>query len=472
VSAPLPAPASAGIAPLSQQAFAGLMDRLGPFEANPVLCVAVSGGGDSMALALLADQWVRAKGGRIVALTVDHGLRVEAADEARQVGAWLAARGINHHVLRWEGERPASGVQAAARQARYRLMAEWCREAGVLHLLVAHTLEDQAETFLMRVARGSGTDGLAAMSVASALAQVRLLRPLLGTSRQSLRATLAERGQDWIEDPSNQDEAYERVRVRQALPLLAAVDLTAEALARAALAQAPARAALERETAGLVAQAIQLHPAGFVRIDPEAFLSAPVDIARRVLGRALQTIGGGAYQPRREAVARLHERLVAAGPKGLAATLGGCRLLPKSGKWMLCRETRGLEPAVALQPAKRATWDGRFLVKLEAQVRRSSALTVSALGCDGWTEIIRQEPRLRRRSVLPAAVRPTLPALRDGEGTVAVPHLGFFRDRGRSPNPLALIRFQPVNPLSPASFFFPGEEALLLPADGVLSCKA
>jgi hypothetical protein len=125
-----------------------------------------------------------------------------------------------------------------------------------------------------------------------------------------------------------------------------------------------------------------------------------------------------------------------------------------------------------LEPGKRVVWDSRFLVKLDRQLPSDSSLTVSALGCDGWTEAIRSDPHLRRRTRLPAAVRPTLPALRDEQGVVAVPHLEFFRNCDTRPKPLALIRFQRVNPLSPAPFFVAGEEALLLPADGVLSSKA
>ncbi|MBM4438672.1 MAG: tRNA lysidine(34) synthetase TilS, partial [Actinobacteria bacterium] len=127
------------------------------------VAVAVSGGADSLALTLLADEWARRTGRSIAALTVDHGLRPDSAAEASQVGAWLAAARIRHEVLRWEGQKPRSGIHAAAREARYRMLTSWCRENDVRDLLLAHHRDDQSETFLMRLARGSGPDGLAAM---------------------------------------------------------------------------------------------------------------------------------------------------------------------------------------------------------------------------------------------------------------------------------------------------------------------
>src|ERR1700693_3737439 len=125
-------------APLTDAEFAARLDALGPFERAPRLAVAVSGGADSLALALFADAWARARGGRIAALTVDHRLRAASATEARQVGAWLAPRGIVHRTLAWEGPHPESDIQAAARAARYRLLEAWCEEQGILHLLTAH----------------------------------------------------------------------------------------------------------------------------------------------------------------------------------------------------------------------------------------------------------------------------------------------------------------------------------------------
>jgi tRNA(Ile)-lysidine synthase len=192
------------------------MAALGPFETSPEIAVAVSGGRDSVALMRLLAQWCRDHGGRLTALTVDHGLRPDSIREADLVAAWAHELGIPHVTLRWSGPKPNSGVQEAARQARYDLLTEWCREAGVLHLVLAHQADDQRETVAMRRARSpaEGGVGLAGMSAVVTRSGIRLLRPLLAVSRPALSAYLEKAGQDWIDDPSNRAEKFERVRWR------------------------------------------------------------------------------------------------------------------------------------------------------------------------------------------------------------------------------------------------------------------
>lgn len=150
--------------PIAAEEFAAAMAPLGPFEREPRLAVAVSGGPDSMALLLLAQEWAAARGGRVSALTVDHGLRAELSAEAAQVAQWAGLLGVSHVALTWIGDKPTADIQAAAREARYCLLEEWCAASGVFHLLLAHHRDDQAETFLLRLARGSGLDGLAAIA--------------------------------------------------------------------------------------------------------------------------------------------------------------------------------------------------------------------------------------------------------------------------------------------------------------------
>ena len=170
---------------------AALMAPLGPFERPPSVAVAVSGGSDSFGLGLLLADWVRDRGGQLIVLTVDHGLRAEAAAECARVAEIFAAiPNCSAHVLQWRGEKPEHGLQAAARAARYGLLADWCRAHGVLHLAVGHTADDQAETVAMRQAHGSGPLGLAGMAALRPEAGVRLLRPLLPISRPAIR--------DWL----------------------------------------------------------------------------------------------------------------------------------------------------------------------------------------------------------------------------------------------------------------------------------
>ena len=234
-----PGTARAGTA-VGAAAFEALMAPLGPFEPAPRIAVAVSGGADSLALCLLAERWARARGGAVFGLTVDHRLRPESGAEAAQVRRWLAARAIPHRTLRWPGARRAGGgIQEEARAARLALLTAWCRRAGVLHLLLGHQREDQAETALQRLARGSGIDGLAAMApvrlaLEPAGGGVRLLRPLLSVPRDALPATLAQWDQPWIDDPTNRDRRHARPRLAAAIARLGPEGLSAARLARGA----------------------------------------------------------------------------------------------------------------------------------------------------------------------------------------------------------------------------------------------
>lgn len=436
--------------------FAGRMAPLGPFEAEPRLGVAVSGGADSMALALLAQEWAAARGGAVLALTVDHGLRPEAASEARQVGAWLRARGIAHRILRWQGAKPKTGIQEAARDARYALLTERCRKEGILHLLLAHHREDQAETFLFRLARGSGLHGLAGMAPLSERADLRLLRPLLEVPRAELRGVLDARGQAWIEDPSNEDRAFARVRLRALLPTLAQEGLTAERLQETTGRMAGLRADLEAGTAALLAEQAILYPEGYARLGKKGFLAASPAWAHAALAQLLRVVGGGVHGPRRERLERLAAAL--GQTRFRSRTLGGCRVLADGEHFLFCREMRKAA-AQPILPGTAFHWDGRFAVEVagakagSARAKQASALRLCRLGPKGWAEIAAAAPKLRETR-LPAAVRPTLPALWDRQGVVLVPHLGFYRADGGRPAAALLKRldFRPLQPLAGPAF--------------------
>jgi len=434
-------PAEASVAsPLGAEEFAAQMAPLGPFEARPFITVAVSGGADSLALCLLAAGWAERRGGAVAALTVDHGLRPGSAAEARQVGAWLAARGIAHHILSWQPPAGLRGVQEAARRARYDRLASWCREAGCLHLLTAHHREDQAETFLLRLARGSGLDGLAAIPALRETADCRILRPLLAVPRARLAAALEAAGQAWISDPSNESPRFARIRLRGAAPLLAREGLGSARLAETARHLGRARAALEDAVARHLARCVALHPAGFARLDAARLAEAPAEIALRALARIAATIGGAEHTPRLERLERLNAALAA----GLRAgrTLGGCRFLPWRGGVLVCREARATAAAIALAPGEQARWDRRFTIRLAPSA--PEGLSLGALGSAG----------LRREAGgLPGAVRPSLPAMHDLAGIAAVPHLQYERpDRSGILAAIERLAFRPERSLAPAGF--------------------
>jgi len=438
-------------APLRPAEFDRLMQAVGPFESRPRVAVAVSGGSDSMALALLAHDWATRRGGEIAAITVDHGLRPEAAAEARQVGRWLRGRGIAHRILRWRPPAGAlhGGTQAAARAARYGLLADWCRRRGVLHVALAHQQEDQAETLLLRLARGSGLDGLAAMAPIAERAGVRLIRPLLPIARARLRATLGAARHRWIDDPSNDDPAYARIRMRWLLPTLAAEGLDAARLAATAAHLGRARAAIDEAVADLLATAAAIFPAGYVRLDPDAMRSAPAEVSLRALAHCLMTVGGGDYAPRLDRLERLHGKM-RAGALGGGATLAGCLVIPRAGALLICREPTMAAEEVPIAPGMSALWDGRFRITLASDGgARHARLVVRRLGTEGWTAIAARNSGLLRLHPIPPPVRPSLPALWGARGVIAVPHLDSARGH---PHMIVKAVFLPAVPLARARF--------------------
>lgn len=410
--------------------FARLMAPLGPFEARPQLAVAVSGGADSLALALLAERWARARGGRIVALTVDHGLRRESAGEAAAVARWMKRRGIAHRILVWRGAKPGAGIQAAARAARYRLLEDWCaaraRARGIVHLLLGHQREDQAETLLLRLERGSAAYGLAAMPAITERPGVRLLRPLLAVPRAALADFLRREGQAWIDDPSNRDRRYRRVHMRAALGGDSALS---KRIADSAAELGRTRAALEAGVADCLVRAVTLHPEAYASLDGAALAAAGREIGERALGALLATIGGADYAPRRASLQPLYRDLTR-GRIGAGRTLAGCRIMPLSGRrdrFIVCREQRGFA-AAALRGAMPILWDGRYVSAGGAR----RGLFLAALGAKGWAEIAARAPWLRR-GALPASARLALPALFDRKGVHSVPALGYRRARPGAP---------------------------------------
>jgi len=276
----------------ARQLFSGL-------EQFPVLVLAVSGGPDSTALLWLAARWRKAlkSGPKLVAITVDHGLRKEAKREAAAVGKLARKLGVAHRTLRWSGSKPAAGLQQAARAARYKLLSEAARKLKAGHVLTAHTLDDQAETVLIRMSRGSGLRGLAAMQRLSRLnggePALQLVRPFIDIPKARLIATLKAAKIAYADDPSNRDPRFARARLRALMPALAREGLTARRLA--VLAQRLRRADRALEAVTDRAEAEIAVPgegtAGTMTLDAAGFARLPAEIALRLLGRALSAIG-------------------------------------------------------------------------------------------------------------------------------------------------------------------------------------
>lgn len=396
------------------------MAACGPFEDNPHIAVAVSGGSDSLALAFLAADWAATQGGHITALTVDHKLRPESSAEARQVTEWLSPAGIDHAVLEWSDDKPARNLMAAARDARYALLNDWCHRHGVLHLLSAHHLEDQAATFLLRLKRGSGLDGLAAMPRVRE-GFPRLLRPLLDVPKARLAAFLENRGQAWIEDPTNQSPDYERNRIDAFMAGSNPLGLTAHRVATATAGLARARQALDQDIGAALADSVTVSPLGVADMNLAPFMRWPEEVRLRLLARVLLTIGGHTYPPRLARLRHLYQALVT-GTLGTGRTLAGCRIRPQEDRVSILRETAAIPRPYAIT-AERVLWDRRFRIDLP-QSRINRDLRIGRMTVDHWRQLKARAPAVREVPI-PAEVRWTLPVLWDETGLLAAPHFGF-----------------------------------------------
>jgi tRNA(Ile)-lysidine synthase len=319
--------------------FFAAMSALG-FESTPEkIALALSGGGDSVALLHLLKGWAdancaRGKSTALHALIVDHGLRKGSGADAKRAAAIARKAGWHAHVLEWTARKPKSNIENAAREARYALLGRWCKSHKAYALFVAHTCDDLVETFLLRLGRGSGVDGLSAMSARppypiEGFQELSILRPLLDFGRDELRNYLQENDAAWIEDPMNSDPRFSRVKVRALVPLLEEAGIPRGRIAAAARHLARARAALEADVAAFFESHTRVSDGGAILMDGTALERAPREIALRALSSALNRVTGHqTYRPRFERLEALYGALSAAvaGEPFRARTLGGCRI--------------------------------------------------------------------------------------------------------------------------------------------------
>ncbi len=398
----------------------------------------------------------------MTALSVDHGLRAESADEVRQIAEWLQKRNIAFCGLKWDGVKPQTGIQEAARRARFNLLRHWCRAHGVLHLLLAHHQEDQAETFLLRLKGRSGADGLAGMAPLVEESDVRILRPVLNQPKKRLQAVLEACGQSWLEDPSNRNTRYGRVSLRFFMPQLNAVGLSVPLLATASKNLGMTRMQHESELASLAARSLCLYPAGVACCDLKAVLKAGL-IGEMMVRRLLACIGKKKdYAPALQGVHRIL-RAVQTGKSG-AFSLSGCLLIPRyrEGRLWICRELRRNEnPVSFFDTAGESVWDERFSFRLSGKNVSSGVWSVQALG-KKRAGVLMAENFQANRSLFPEAldrcvyahwphrVYHTLPAIFHDDILVAVPHVGYIDKTQQAAGGVQALsaRFMPAKPIT------------------------
>ena len=384
---------------------AGLVARVAAiYDGHPgEVGVAVSGGSDSLALLHL----LVAAGAPVSAITINHDLRPEAADEARFVAGLCAGLGVPHSVVVWDHGGPKGNLPDAARRARYGLIAGWAKARGSARVMLGHTADDQAETVLMGLARGAGLDGLCGMRPWWNEDGLRFERPLLGVTRAELRGYLGRAGVAWVDDPTNDDAQYQRVRARKALAVLRPLGITVEGLGEVARNLAATKAALVAAVAEAAAR-IGQERSGALIFQRDAFLALPVDLGRRLLIAALRWVSTAEYAPRAAAVLRLQAAL----SDCRDATLWGCRVRVSETLISIVREPQAVAGVVYTLDQ---LWDHRWRMEGPA----GAGLEVRALGasglraCKGW-----RDTAISRDALLVS------PAIWRGDTLIAAPLAG------------------------------------------------
>lgn len=362
--------------------------------------VAVSGGGDSMALLYLSvalgDRY------RVEAITVDHGLRRESAGEAEFVQRACATQDVRHATARWTGWKGEGNLQDRARRARYSLIAEWAKRRKLHVVLVAHTLDDVAETFLIRLGREAGVNGLAQMDASFERHGMTFLRPMLDVSRDDLRQFLKRHRRQWHEDPSNENEEFQRVRARRALEVLEGVGIDAQSLSRVSRNMRDARDVLEADTRQL-AQNCATQVMGDLLLDRSVLMQTHKELRRRLLVAAVGWLAGNDYAPRRASVDELDSAI----QDGRNFALGGSMVSVSKTRVRIAREYNAVRDLKEHSPS----WD-RWVLDGPWQM----GMQVKALGEPGLTQLEHwRESELPRKSLMAS------PAVWRGDELIAAP---------------------------------------------------
>lgn len=408
--------------------------ELGGDRHPKVIAVGCSGGSDSFALMHLLAGWAAPRSVKILVLSVDHGLRDGSRLEADMVANQAHILGLDHQLLVWTGNKPKADVQAKARAKRYDLMDQAAAKAGANLLLVAHTMEDQAETQLLRLRHGSGARGLAGMSFCRLLGLTTLGRPLLLERRQALQDWLRGLGHSWATDPSNADGRFERVRIRQWFMdgRRGLVVKCAESAHEIGLW----RRDQDLQAAALLKQACQINPAGFVMLDPLVMGKASLETRRGLLAQVMAAVGGRPYPADRSKIDQLDAKISA----GQGATLGRAQFCFDRGRLFVFRESRHLT-GIDLKPGDHIVWDGRFAVRFD-QEKSGAKIYLGPLSQMGW-ECLMALGFNPDSATLPHALRLSLPAFYRGNKLLAVPHLGYsLTSSADKDGPLVLPRLE------------------------------
>jgi tRNA(Ile)-lysidine synthase len=391
--------------------FLRVMEQAGPLQDH--LAIAVSGGIDSMCLLRLLIPFCQEKNIRLTALTVDHHLRKESADEAKQVAAWCKNLGVAHVMLEWNHEKIASGIQDKARSARYQLMFDWMRDHDVVTLLTAHHLNDQLETLLFRLSRKSGMRGLAAIHPVSIQQGITLTRPLLAFPKARLKQTLESFGQEWLYDPSNDKSDYTRNHIRSQLPELS--DAHCESVTQITDFFRRFDRSIDLKLHDTLLDHLHIAPEGYATFPQNIFAALPEMLKTRAIEYISMVISGDASPIRSEKMARILDALSQGTTR---TTFHGCvfSFNKKTGVWLVTREAKYCRNLIIPAGKRAGLWDGRFSFKLNKSYAYDIIIRPLGTPDKGLRKALEKTP-------IPKAAWPTLPSLWHLEECITIPHI-------------------------------------------------
>ena len=417
-----------------EKVFFKVMDTLGPYEKNPHLAVAVSGGSDSLCLAILAQEWANNRGGKITALIVDHGLRKNSGKECKETQNILKKRKIFSHCFKWKLSKiPKKGVQEKAREFRYNIFEDWCFKKNIVHLLVAHHFEDQKETFFMRLNDNSNIYGLACMPKILFKKKIRILRPLLDLKKKEIIKYLKEKKVNWIEDPTNVSSKYSRNRLRKILPKLEKKGLTDNKLKKILKRAQKERKKIENKLADWLNKYVDINSLGYASINFSSLKLLNKDDFIFIFSRILNMISGSFYVPKSKYVYNFYKK-INSNETINDRNLGGCHIFFFKEKLYVCREIfkKDRKQKINFQFNK-IVWDNRFEIEqkknknflLKKELGKS--VFIEQLQKDGWNEILLKNEKLKKEFMIPNKIILSLPAIKNKKSDVLyVPHLNYY----------------------------------------------
>ena len=417
-----------------EKVFFKIMDNIGSYEKNPHLAVAVSGGCDSLCLAILAKEWTNKRGGKITALIVDHGLRKNSKKECKETQNILKKRKIFSHCFKWKFSKlPKSGVQEKAREFRYNIFEDWCFKKNIKHLLVAHHFEDQKETFFMRLNDNSNIYGLACMTKILLKKKIRILRPFLDFKKKEIIKYLKEKKINWIEDPTNISSKYFRNRLRKILPKLEKKGLTDNKLKKILKRAQKERKKIDKKTNIWLIKNVEINTLGYALINFDRLKLLNKEDFIFIFSRILNVISGLFYVPKSKYVYNFYKK-IKFDENIKHINLGGCHIFLFKKKLYICREIfkKNRKQKINFQFNK-IICDNRFEIEQKKnknfflKKKLGKSVFIEQLQKKGWNKILLKNEKLKKKFIIPNKIILSLPAIKNKKNDVLyVPHLKYY----------------------------------------------